>query len=157
MSGGMRYDNRSLRGNNFYTKQDSVTGFFKQVIHQDTTGSYLQFPAFNKTFAGFSFSAGMTYEVNQHISLKANIARGFRAPNISEFASNGLDPGAHIVYLGDRNALPEFSLQEDAGVEMTFNDVSVYFSVFNNYIQKLFIRIAGNGCSGQFGSYCSGK
>ena len=74
----IRYDNRSLRGNNFYTKQDSVTGFFKQVINQDTAGSYLQFPAFNKTFAGFSFSAGMTYEVNQHVSLKANIARGFR-------------------------------------------------------------------------------
>ena len=66
----------------------------------------------------------MTYEVNQHISLKANIARGFRAPNISEFASNGLDPGAHIVYLGNRNALPEFSLQEDAGMEMTYNDLS---------------------------------
>ncbi len=136
MSGGMRYDNRSLRGNNFYTKQDSVTGFFKHVINQDTTGSYLQFPAFNKTFAGFSFSAGMTYEINQHMSLKANIARGFRAPNISEFASNGLDPGAHIVYLGDRNALPEFSLQEDAGMEMTFNDVSIYISVFNNYIKN---------------------
>jgi iron complex outermembrane recepter protein len=136
LSGGVRYDNRSLRGDNFYTKPDSVTGFFKHVINQDTTGSYLQFPAFNKTFAGFSFSAGMTYEVNQHISVKANIARGFRAPNISEFASNGLDPGAHIVYLGDRNALPEFSLQEDAGIEMTYNDVSVYISFFNNYIEN---------------------
>ena len=136
LSGGVRHDNRSLRGNNFYTKQDSVTGFFKHVINQDTTGSYLQFRAFDKTFAGFSFSAGMTYEVNQHISLKTNIARGFRAPNISEFASNGLDPGAHIVYLGDRNALPEFSLQEDAGIEMTYNEVSVYISFFNNYIQN---------------------
>jgi iron complex outermembrane receptor protein len=136
LSGGIRYDNRSLRGNNFYTKQDSVTGFYKHVIDQDTAGSYLQFPAFNKTFAGFSFSAGMTYAVNQHVSLKANVARGFRAPNISEFASNGLDPGAHIVYLGDRNALPEFSLQEDAGIEMTYNDVSVYISLFNNYIQN---------------------
>ncbi len=133
---GVRHDNRSLKGNNFYTKQDSVTGFFKQVNNQDTTGSYLQFPAFNKTFAGFSFSAGMTYEVNQHISLKTNIARGSRAPNISEFASNGLDPGAHIVYLGDRNAVPEFSLQEDAGIEMTYNEISVYISFFNNYIQN---------------------
>jgi iron complex outermembrane receptor protein len=136
LSGGIRYDNRSLKGNNFYTKKDSVTGFFKKVNAQDTAGSYLQFPAFNKNFAGFSFSAGMTYQVNQQISLKANVARGFRAPNISEFASNGLDPGAHIVYLGNRNALPEFSLQEDAGIEMTFQDVSIYVSVFNNYIQN---------------------
>ncbi len=135
-SGGLRYDSRLLKGADFYTRQDTATGFFRHVISPDTTGSYLQFPAFNKTFAGFSFSAGMTYQVNQQISLKANVARGFRAPNISEYASNGLDPGAHIVYLGNRNALPEFSLQEDAGIEMIFRDISIYFSVFNNYIQN---------------------
>ncbi len=136
LSGGLRFDNRFLKGADFYTRQDTVTGFFKHVISPDTAGSYLQFPAINKTFAGLSFSAGMTYQVNQQISLKANVARGFRAPNISEFASNGLDPGAHIVYLGNRNALPEFSLQEDAGIEMTFKDISIYFSIFNNYIQN---------------------
>ena len=136
LSGGLRFDNRFLKGADFYTRQDTATGFFRHVIAQDTTGSYLQFPGFNKTFSGFSFSAGMTYQVNQQISLKANVARGFRAPNISEFASNGLDPGAHIVYLGNRNALPEFSLQEDAGIEMTFRDISIYLSVFNNYIQN---------------------
>ena len=135
-SGGMRLDNRSLKGVDFYTKRDTVTGFFRHVSSQGTTGSYLQFPGFNKTFSGFSFSAGMTFQVNQQISLKANLARGFRAPNISEFASNGLDPGAHIVYLGNRDALPEFSLQEDAGIEMAFRDISIYFSVFNNYIQN---------------------
>ena len=136
ISGGLRYDNRHLKGADFYTKQDTATRFFRHMVAQDTTGSNLQFPAFNKTYAGFSFSAGVTYEVNQQVSLKANLARGFRAPNISEFASNGLDPGAHIVYIGNRNALPEFSLQEDLGIEMTFKDFSIYFSVFNNHIRN---------------------
>ncbi len=136
LSGGIRYDNRSLKGAGFYTAQNPATGFFKHVLSADTAGSYLQFPAFNKTFAGFSFSAGVTCEINEQISVKANFARGFRAPNISEFASNGLDPGAHIVYLGNRQAVPEFSLQEDAGIEMNFRDLSVYVSVFNNYIQN---------------------
>jgi iron complex outermembrane recepter protein len=136
ISGGLRYDNRHLNGADFYTRKDTTTGFFRHVISQDSAGSYLQFPGFNKTFAGFSFSAGVTYQVNPFVSLKANLARGFRAPNISEFASNGLDPGAHIVYLGNRNALPEFSLQEDLGIEMTFKDFSIYFSVFQNYIRN---------------------
>ena len=136
VSGGVRYDNRSLKGNDFYTTQNPATGFYKHVLYPDTTGAYLQFPAFNKTFSGFSFSAGVTYEINEHVSVKGNFARGFRAPNISEFASNGLDPGAHIVYLGNRQAVPEFSLQEDAGIEMNFSDISVYVSVFNNYIQN---------------------
>ena len=136
ISGGVRYDNRSLKGEDFYTAQSPSTGFYKHVPSSDTAGAWLQFPAFNKTFAGFSFSAGVTYEINEQISVKANIARGFRAPNISEFASNGLDPGAHIVYLGNRQAVPEFSLQEDAGIEMNFRDISIYVSVFNNYIQN---------------------
>jgi len=136
LSGGMRFDSRALKGNNFYTRRDPGTGFFKQVESVDTTGAFLQFPAFNKTFAGFSFSAGATFLLNQQISFKANVVRGFRAPNISEFASNGLDPGAHIVYLGNRNAAPEFSLQEDFGMEMQYRDISVYVSIFNNYIQN---------------------
>ncbi len=32
--------------------------------------------------------------------------------------------------------MPEFSLQEDAGVEKNFRDLSIYVSVFNNYIQN---------------------
>ena len=136
LSGGIRYDNRSLKGADFYTAQNPVTGFYKHVSSADTAGAYLQFPSFNKTFAGFSFSAGVTFEISDQISVKANFARGFRAPNISEFASNGLDPGAHIVYLGNRQAVPEFSLQEDAGIEMNFRDISIYVSVFNNYIQN---------------------
>ncbi len=135
VSGGIRYDTRYLRGNNFYTRQDQASGFVKQVLPPDTAGAYLQFPAFRKIFSGLSLSMGLTYQINDHISLKANIARGFRAPNISEFASNGLDPGAHIVYLGNRNANPEFSLQEDAGINATYDDVSASLSIFNNNIQ----------------------
>ncbi len=47
--------------------------------------------------------------------MKINIARGYRAPSIAEIASNGLDPGAHILYLGNRNFIPEFNWQEDVG------------------------------------------
>jgi iron complex outermembrane receptor protein len=136
VTGGIRYDNRSIRGNDFYTRQNPATGFFRQVLSGDTSGAFLQFPSFNKTFSGFSFSLGLTCQVNEHISVKANIARGFRAPNISEFASNGLDPGAHIVYLGNRNAQPEFSLQEDAGILFSYKNISASVSIFNNNIQN---------------------
>lgn len=80
-------------------------------------------------------SFGATYQVSQQVSLKANIARGYRAPGITEFASNGLDPGAHIIYLGNRNFVPEFSVQEDIGAEMHFNNFPTSASVFNNNIQ----------------------
>lgn len=136
VSGGLRYDTRILQGRDFYTNSDAVTGFARQVNSPDTSGAYLQFAAFKKVFTGISMSLGSTYQLNPHISFKANIARGYRAPNITEFASNGLDPGAHIVYLGNRNFSAEFSLQQDIGADITYKDFSFSASVFHNYIQN---------------------
>ncbi len=136
VSGGIRYDTRHLKGSDFYTVTDPTTFFSKKVSVPDTAAAYLQFPAFNKTFNGTSLSLGTTYEINKNMSLKANIARGYRAPNITEFASNGLDPGAHIIYLGDRDFVPEFSLQEDVSAELFYKDIDATLSIFNNNIEN---------------------
>ncbi|MCW3084642.1 MAG: putative tonB-linked outer rane receptor [Bacteroidetes bacterium] len=134
VSGGIRYDVRNLSGDNFYISNNATNGF-NYESGSDVAGAVLQFPAFKKTFSGVSSSIGSTYQVSDEISLKANVARGYRAPSITEFASNGLDPGAHIVYLGNRNFVPEFSLQEDMGVSGVFKDISASVSLFNNNIQ----------------------
>ncbi|MGY3054295.1 iron complex outermembrane receptor protein [Pedobacter sp. UYEF25] len=130
---GIRYDQRHLKGADFYTKPD-LMGFVRQVKDGHINGAYLQFPSFEKTFHGVSLSVGSTYALNDYVSLKANIARGYRAPSIPEFSSNGLDPGAHITYLGNRSFKPEFSLQEDLGIEASTNNFTATFSVFNNNI-----------------------
>lgn len=135
ISAGARYDLRFLQSGDFYTKKDTVTGFAKQVFSTGIADAYLQFPAFTKTFHGTSLSMGATYQANEHLNVKANVARGYRAPGITEFASNGLDPGAHIIYLGNRNFVPEFSLQEDIGVDIYYKDFSASASIFNNNMQ----------------------
>src|SRR5450432_593588 len=131
LSGGIRYDMRQLSGGDFFSGTNSVTGFAKQVYLPDTAGAVLQFPALNKFFNGISFSFGTAYQLTQEISLKANLARGYRAPNITEIASNGLDPGAHIIYLGNRGFIPEFNLQEDIGIIGDFRNISFSLSIFN--------------------------
>ncbi|HVU94709.1 MAG TPA: TonB-dependent receptor [Puia sp.] len=133
-SGGLRFDTRHIRSNNFYVAADPATDFSRQAHAPDTTGASLQFPALDKVFSGLSLSAGMAWQIGRCINLKANIARGYRSPNITEIASNGLDPGAHIVYLGNRNFGPEFSLEEDLGVDGEFRQWSFSVSVFNNHI-----------------------
>ncbi|CAN5254159.1 TonB-dependent receptor [soil metagenome] len=136
LSGGARYDQRSLRGNDFYVRNNPKTGFDTHVTLPDTAGATLQFPRLRQSFTGISMSLGMAYEFSDKLALKANIARGYRAPSITEIASNGLDPGAHIYYIGDRNFKPEFSLQEDIGLTLTLPDLNIGVSVFNNYIQN---------------------
>ena len=136
ISGGMRYDIRHVQWNNFYVRTNASTGFDEHVNIPDTANATLQFAAYQKTFHGMSASAGLTFEVTRQISLKANIGRAYRAPNITEIGSNGLDPGAHIIYLGNRNFNPEFSLQEDIGASAGFKDFSADVSLFNNNIQN---------------------
>ncbi|HVM88029.1 MAG TPA: TonB-dependent receptor [Puia sp.] len=135
IAAGIRYDHRKERGDEMYVKADSSTGFYRQVSSNNTVGSIEQFHHFALTFVGVTGSIGSTYQITDQLSIKANIARGYRSPNITEIASNGLDPGAHIYYIGNLDFKPEFSLQEDMGVLGTFTNVSFAFSIFNNYIQ----------------------
>ncbi|WP_300603987.1 TonB-dependent receptor [Niabella sp.] len=135
VSGGLRYDLRQVQWDNFYVKPNDATGFDQQAMIPDTTGAVLQFEAYRKIFAGMAASVGGTFRVSDQLSLKANIGRGYRAPNITEMASNGLDPGAHMIYLGNRNFKPEFSLQEDIGVSARFKNFSADVSFFNTDIE----------------------
>lgn len=131
---GIRYDQRNLNSTDFFTEPNPVTSFNMEAESGNTTGAYLQFPSFNKVFNGISLSLGSTFAFSNSVSLKANIARGYRAPSIPEFSSNGLDPGAHIIYLGNRNFNPEFSLQEDFGIDVNAKDFNSTLSIFNNNI-----------------------
>ena len=133
LSGGLRYDKRLLQGNDFYVGKNNITGFEQQVLGAEA-GSVLQFPAFKQNFEGISYSLGMTYRFTNQINVKVNVARGYRAPSITEIASNGLDPGAHIVYIGNRNFVPEFSWQQDIELSADYSQVSASLSFFNNQI-----------------------
>jgi len=136
IAGGIRYDRRTEEGDGLYISANPVTGFFRAVIGNDTVGAVRQFTPFKLDFEGVTGSIGLTYKINNQLSIKGNIGRGYRAPNITEIASNGLDPGAHIVYQGNLDFKPEFSLQEDIGISGSYPDISLGMIAFNNYIQN---------------------
>jgi iron complex outermembrane receptor protein len=135
VTGGLRYDTRVVRWADFYTTTDPATGFGR-AAGAGTAGAELPFPAFRATYRGLSASLGGSYAVGEHLVLRANVARGYRAPNIPEIGSNGLDPGAHIVYLGNRSFGPEFSLQQDAGVLWKSAGWEASAEVFHNYVDN---------------------
>lgn len=147
VSGGLRYDFRHESWDDFYTGMDAETGFTKQVS-KDFPGAELQFPNFSKNFHDFSASIGTTYRINREISLKASLGRAFRAPNITELASNGLDPGAAIYYKGDRNFKAEISLQQDFGISANYKDFSGEISLFHNNIDNFIFLKAQEGDDG---------
>jgi iron complex outermembrane receptor protein len=68
--------------------------------------------------------------------LKANIARGFRAPSIAELSANGPDPGSQIYHVGNNSFKPEFSLQGDIGAFLTLPNLTVSVELFRNTIDN---------------------
>ena len=135
ITGGLRYDTRQVRWTDFYVAPNPATGF-AGAAGPDAAGADLQFAKFGETYRGVSASLGGSYAVGPRLTLRANVARGYRAPNIPEIGSNGLDPGAHIVYLGNRSFGPEFSLQEDVGALWQSPGFEASAEVFHNYVQN---------------------
>ncbi|MCW3123882.1 MAG: TonB-dependent receptor [Flavipsychrobacter sp.] len=142
IAGGIRFDSRTFHNDALFTATDPATGFDKYVP-ATTAGATQHFYDYSHTFTGMTYSLGLTYILSKSLAFKANVARGFRAPNIAEISANGIHPGTNIYQLGNANFKPEFSLQEDIGIEYTLQHVSVNISLFNNdianyiYNQKL--------------------
>lgn len=135
VSGGARYDFRSVHSYDFYTRPDA-RGFDRQVAPPDTVGATQPFSDHSQSFGGIAFSAGFTYQFHPKASLKFNLSRGYRAPGISEMAANGLDAGAHIIYIGNRNFQPEYSWQQDLGVFVHAASVSGSLSFFHQRMEN---------------------
>lgn len=137
IAGGVRYDIRSFKNDAMYTSTDPNTGFDKAVPSDpsDTTLTK-QFDAYSHTFSGLSGSLGASFILSKALSLKINIARGYRAPNISEISAKGVHPGTGYQQLGDANFKPEFSLQEDLGLFLNSEHISAGVELFNNVISN---------------------
>jgi iron complex outermembrane receptor protein len=116
VSGGIRFDGRHVNG--------------KQMM--DSTS--VKFQGFSKDFSNISGSAGLSYLVSKGLTLKFNIARGFRAPSLAELASNGAHEGTNRYEIGDNNLKSETSLQVDGGFEINTEHITLGTSVFYNHI-----------------------
>ncbi len=136
IAAGIRYDSRSFTNAGLYTKVNSVTGFDMPVNGPDTMGAAHPFPDHSFHFTGLSGSVGATYNFNEKFSLKANISRGFRAPNILEISANGVHPGTNIYQIGNNDFKPEFSLQEDIGFAYSSRYAVITVGIFNNSISN---------------------
>ncbi len=118
MSGGARIDKKGVEFNNAQGLQ-------------------------SKDFGDIAGSFGMTYEANKEWVFKFNVARGYRAPNMSELGSNGAHEGTNRYEYGNPNLKSEKSLQFDLGTEWSNEHVSFTGNVFYNmvsgyiYYQKL--------------------
>jgi len=102
----------------------------KGIEFSDLVNNELQ----KKDYGAMAGSFGMTYEAGDDLIFKLNIARGYRAPNLSELGSNGAHEGTNRYEYGNTNLKSEKSLQLDLGAEWSDEHVSFAGSVFYNQV-----------------------
>ena len=114
----MRYDHRRMHGDELIEDGD------------------LRFTDFSRHFNGLTGSIGAVCNINEHFNLRLNVARGFRTPNMSELASNGVHEGSIRYELGNQQLKAEYSLQADLGLDFTSRYVSAQLALFANRIDN---------------------
>jgi iron complex outermembrane receptor protein len=155
LAGGLRFDSRSFTNQQMYTVSNGIN-YDSPVYGPDTAGAYQAFPFYHKIFSGYSGSLGLTYSFSNNWSAKANIARGYRSPNISEISANGVHPGTGIYQVGNPDFNAEFNVQEDMGLNFSSKiaviSLSVFYNSLTNYIFNEKILNADGGDSTRQGN-----
>jgi len=133
LSGGLRYDLRSITGQPMYLANYDTPE--QQQVSAGTPGAYQQFPGFSHSYTGFSGSIGATYKLSDDNYVKLNVAKSYRAPAINELTSNELDP-SNVFKLGDPNLKAEQGVEVDAAVGHNATDYSLEVDGFFNRISN---------------------
>lgn len=114
LSGGMRVDNRHLHS-------FELEGLFDR---------------FSRDFTGVTGSVGAVYNATENMTFRMNVARGFRAPNLGELASNGVHEGTVTYEIGNHSLRPEYSWQADLGWDYTSKMLTTSLAIFTNFIDN---------------------
>jgi iron complex outermembrane receptor protein len=127
-AGGLRADQRSQHGESLFL---NAVG---KAVEVGTSGATERFAAFDQTFSGFSGSFGASYQISKTVYTKLNVARGYRAPNISELGSNGVHEGTLRYEKGNPDLKPETSLQFDFTAGLNTKHVAAELNLFSNSV-----------------------
>jgi len=124
---GIRYDNRKIN-----TKTHGIIGeegYFKAI---------------DRSFESFNASLGYKTKLRDNLTLRLNVASGFRAPNLAELTSNGVHEGSNRYEIGNANLKNEQNIQTDLNLEYGNAHFEFFANGFYNHVTN-YIFISPNG------------
>ena len=90
----------------------------------------------SRSFSGMTGSVGAVWNATEQLNVRMNVARGFRAPNMSELGSDGVHEGTVRYEQGNAHLDSEYSWQADLGVDFESRHVSAQVALFANRIEN---------------------
>ena len=92
----------------------------------------------NRSFNSFNGAFGFKTDIFNKVTARINLATGFRAPNLSELASDGEHEGTNRYEIGNINLTNEQNFQIDLALEYKNEHIEFFANGFynkiNNYI-----------------------
>ena len=86
----------------------------------------------SKEYSSLNGSIGATYNVNEKVLLRVNLAKAYRVPNLSELTSNGEHGSRYEI--GNKNLIPEDAYESDASMHFHGEFLSFDIAGFYNYV-----------------------
>lgn len=90
----------------------------------------------SKDFSSLNGSVGALYSLNEKLMLRANFAKAYRVPNLSELTSNGVHGNRYEI--GNSNLRPEDAYETDISLHFHGNylsfDAACFYNQIRNYI-----------------------
>ena len=116
---GLRFDNRKIT-----TQAQGIAG---------EEGS---FQAIDKSFDSFNASLGYKTNLKEDLTLRLNLASGFRSPNLAELTSNGVHEGTNRYEIGNRDLKTEQNVQTDLNLEYKNSHFEFFLNGFYNHVNN---------------------
>ena len=130
LAGGLRFDNRNIN------TRKLILDSLETPVSVEGSTTNLKFDAFTKNYNSSSGSIGLSYQINKKSTIKFNLSRGFRAPNIAEISSNGKHEGTLRYEYGTADLKSEVSHQIDLAYFLNSDHVTFEFTPFTNFISN---------------------
>jgi len=119
LQAGLRFDNRNIT-----TTAHGIAG---------EQGS---FEAIDKSYNSVNASLGYKTNLATNLSLRLNVASGFRAPNLAELTSNGVHEGTNRYEVGNADLKTEQNVQTDLNLEYKSSHFEFFANGFYNHINN---------------------
>ena len=119
LQAGLRFDNRKIA-----------------TTENGTVGEEGYFKAVDKSFDSFNASLGYKTNLAEDLTLRLNLASGFRAPNLAELTSNGVHEGTNRYEVGDSDLKTEQNVQSDINLEYNNSHFEFFVNGFYNHINN---------------------
>lgn len=116
---GLRFDNRKI-----VSQENGILG----------TEGY--FKAIDKSFNSINASLGYKTNLEDDLTLRLNIASGFRAPNLAELTSNGVHGGTNRYEIGNNDLKTEQNIQTDLNLEYKNSHFEFFANGFYNHVNN---------------------